>query len=111
MKVSVIGAGSWGTAVAWLLSHNGSDVTLWCHSADQALHIRGRHRNPRYLSDVDLSGIEATSSFEDAARGASALVLVTPSSAVRETLEGLAPHVGESLPVVMLSKGIERETG
>jgi glycerol-3-phosphate dehydrogenase (NAD(P)+) len=111
MRVTVIGAGSWGTAISWLLLHNGNEVTLWAHSADQAQAIEAMKRNPRYLSDVELPGIHATSDFQVAVRDAEALALVTPSSAVHETLMGLRPFVPRDLPVVMLSKGIERESG
>lgn len=111
MKVAVIGAGSWGTAVAWLLAHNGNEVGLWAHSPDQARAICATHRNPRYLTDIELEGVTASSDFAQILDGAQAVVMVTPSTTVRQTLQSVAPLLASDVPVIMLSKGIERETG
>lgn len=111
MKVAVIGAGSWGTAVAWLLTQNGHDVWLWAHSPEQASAIEEKHYNPRYLKDVDLTGIHSSADFAYVLDEVEAVVMVTPSTAVRETLVAISPLLAPDVPVVMLSKGIERDTG
>ncbi|MCD8200165.1 MAG: NAD(P)-dependent glycerol-3-phosphate dehydrogenase [Coriobacteriaceae bacterium] len=112
MKVAVIGAGSWGTAVAHLLGNKGYDISLWSYRASTAEGINASHFNPDYLTDTELpASIVATCSFEEACEGSEAAVVVTPSSAVRETAEQMAPYVGADVPVVVLSKGVEDETG
>jgi len=111
MKVSVIGAGSWGTAVAWLLGDKGLDVTLWAHTQATADAIDADRRNPRYLSDIVLKGVHATSDLAEAVEDTAAVVFVTPSTTVRQMARDLAPHLSSELPVVMLSKGVEMGTG
>lgn len=112
MRTAVLGAGSWGTALASVLASNGHEVRLWAHSPAVADAINAEHRNPRYLADVRLSPlINATSSFEEALAGAQAVVVVTPSSALRETLEAVAPFAGRELPFALACKGVEAGTG
>lgn len=112
MRAAVIGAGSWGTALAWVLAGNGHSVALWAHSPAVAQAINEGHRNPRYLSDAELpASISATSDYATALRGAEAVAVVTPSSALREVLHAMAPHVGSKVPVALCSKGVEEGTG
>lgn len=112
LKVAVIGAGSWGTALAQVLAGNGHDVGLWARKPEVAATINAEHRNPRYLSDVALSeGIAAASSYEDVLRGAQAAVIVTPSSVMREVAATLADAVDTDFPVIVCSKGVEEGSG
>ena len=112
MKVAVIGAGSWGTAVARALGNKGYATSLWCHTSSVADAINEQHRNPRYLCDIDLPGtLTATASFQEAVEGAAAVFNVTPSYAARETARSIAPYLGPTTPVAMLSKGVEKGTG
>ena len=111
MRVSVIGAGSWGTAVCWLLGGKGHDVRLWSREVEIADGINSERRNPMYLPDVELtSQVFATPDMEDALFGAEAVVMVTPSIGVRQTAESMAPHLPADTPVVILSKGVEGGT-
>lgn len=109
--VAVIGSGSWGTAIARLLGLKGTRVQLWSHSADTPPAVNATHRNPRYLCDVELPNVWCTNSFEEACAGAESVVIVTPSSSMRQTARELAPFVETRTPVVVLSKGIEAGTG
>ena len=112
MKIAVIGAGSWGTALAQVLAGNGHDVGLWARKPEVAAAINADHRNPRYLSDVTLSGrIAAASAYEDVLEGASAAVIVTPSSIMRDVADRLAGLVGEDFPAIVCSKGVEEGSG
>ena len=112
MRVAVIGAGSWGTALAWVLAGNGHSVALWAHSQATAEAINATHRNPRYLSAVELpDAIPATHSYAQALEGAEAVVIVTPSSVLREVLRAASAHVGATTPVVLCSKGVEEGSG
>ncbi len=110
-RIAVIGSGSWGTAIARLLGLKGNEVALWSHNADTPAAINETHRNPRYLKDVELPGVWCTNSFEEACNGAQSIVLVTPSSSMRQTARTIAPFVDRRCPVIVLSKGIEADTG
>lgn len=112
MDVSVIGAGSWGTAVAALLGGKGYDVLLWAREPEIATSVNTEHRNPFYLTDVVFpDSVMATSDAEHSVVGADAVVVVTPSFAIRQTAEMLKPHLGADTPVIVLSKGVEKDTG
>lgn len=112
MNVAVIGAGSWGTALAQVLADAGNSVSLWARKPEVAEGINREHRNIRYLSQALLpSQITGTSSLEECVRSAEAVVVVTPSSTLREFAEKLSPLIGTDMPIVLCSKGVEQETG
>jgi len=111
MRISVIGAGSWGTAVSWVLGGKGHDVRLWSREAEIAEGVNENHRNPIYLPDVQLAAsVFASPDIEEALEGAEAVVMVTPSVGVRATAESMRPYLGADVPVVILSKGVENGT-
>ena len=112
MNVTVIGAGSWGTALAQVAATNGHDVMLWARRAEVARAINDAHRNPDYLRDATLSDrIRATDLAAEAIADAEAVISVTPSKYVRSTAEMLVGLVGPELPIVICSKGVEAHTG
>lgn len=111
MKVAVIGAGSWGTAVCWLLGGKGHDVQLWAREADIAEGVNAEHRNPIYLPEVILApNVVAGTDIESVLSGAEAVVMVTPSIGVRGTAESMGPYLPTTTPVIVLSKGVEGGT-
>ena len=108
MRIAVIGAGSWGTAVSWLLSGKGHDVSLWSRESEIADGINEAHRNPTYLPEVVLApSVFASPDMEKTLSGVEAVVMVTPSIGVRETAEAMKAHLGAGTPIVILSKGVE----
>lgn len=112
MKIAVIGAGSWGTALANLLAHNGHNVSLWARRSEVVTSINKDHRNPRYLTDVELhSDVVATLSHRDAVLRARAAVIVTPSNLLRGVARALADAVDQDFPVIICSKGVEEGSG
>jgi glycerol-3-phosphate dehydrogenase (NAD(P)+) len=111
MKLSVIGGGSWGTALAHQLARRGHEVLLWARELEVVEGINLRHRNPLFLEDLDLSpGIRATASLEGAAQFSSTWIWVVPvqfSSAVMEEASGV---LHGDVVMVSASKGIEVST-
>jgi glycerol-3-phosphate dehydrogenase (NAD(P)+) len=107
MRIAVVGAGTWGTAFSHLLADGGHDVTLACRDPEQARAIRETGRNPRYLRDVDLSGIDAVALPEANLDDAGLIVLAVPSKAYAEVARSLP---GEA-PVLSLTKGLDPASG
>ena len=108
MRIAVIGAGSWGTAVSWLLGGKGHEVRLWSRESEIADGINATHQNPVYLPEVVLApSVFASPDMEEALTGVEAVVMVTPSIGVRETAEAMKAHLGGTTPIVILSKGVE----
>ena len=112
MKVAVIGAGSWGTALAQTLALNGHNVGLWARKDSVVHSINHKHVNPRYLSDSILSeNIVATTSYRDALLRAKAAVIVTPSNLLRGVARAIGDVVDDEFPIIICSKGVEAESG
>lgn len=112
MKVAVIGAGSWGTALSQVLAGNGHNVGLWARRTEVVRGINTDHRNPRYLSDAELSkNIVATVAYRDALLRARAAVIVTPSNLMRGVAQALADVVDDDFPIIICSKGVEEGSG
>ncbi len=111
MRITVVGAGSWGTAVCWLLSGKGHDVRLWSREVEIAEGVNADRRNPIYLPEVLFERpVFASHDMEEALQGAEAIVMVTPSIGVRSTAESMKPFLGSDVPIVILSKGVEQDT-
>ena len=109
-RVAVVGAGSWGTAVAAVAAGNVA-TTLWARRPELAAQIRDTHENPAYLPGIGLpSRLHATASLEEACTDADVLVLGVPSHGLRTVLAEARPFVGPRTPVVSLAKGIEQGT-
>ncbi|HEX8246288.1 MAG TPA: NAD(P)H-dependent glycerol-3-phosphate dehydrogenase [Longimicrobium sp.] len=110
-RAAVIGAGSWGTALANLLAKKGTDTVLWSFEQDVADAVNAEHRNFRYLEGVELApSLRATGEMEEALRGADLVVSVSPSHVVRRVMGDAARHVEPGALVVSASKGIENES-
>jgi glycerol-3-phosphate dehydrogenase (NAD(P)+) len=103
----VVGAGSWGTAFSRLLADRGHDVTLAARDEAQARAIAETGRNPRYLTQVDLSDVRATTVGQVSYEASDVIVLAVPSKAFGETAHALR---GDA-PVLSLTKGLDPETG
>lgn len=111
MKISVIGAGSWGSALAELASRCGHEVMLWAHDPRVADEIAGTRSNPFYLPGVEFSPlVRVTSNIAEAARFSETLMMVTPSHHYRDVLSALSEAIPGRVRVVSATKGIENET-
>ena len=107
-RVAVVGAGSWGTALAVHLAAGGHDVILWARSADLASEMRARRANPVYLPDVSFpASLTVTTDLAEAVRHAPLLVMAVPSHGLRGVAEAMAPALDDGALVVSAVKGIE----
>lgn len=111
-SAAVIGAGSWGTALAQVLGSKGIRTSILARREDVVRSINATHVNPRYLSDSTLSDlVTATDDIGACVSDASFVCMVTPSAIVRETATRLKGFVESDTPIVLCSKGIEQGTG
>ena len=110
-KVGVVGAGSWGTALALVLEKNGHEVTLWSSREAKAKELRELRENIDKLPGVKIpETIEITADIETAVSGKELIVLGVPSLYVRSTAAKMAPFVKDGQIVVNVSKGIEESS-
>ena len=110
-RVAVIGAGSWGTALAGLLAGQGHRVRLWAHEPEVVEEVNGRHENVSFLPGSPLpESLRATGSLEEALEDVGFVVSVSPSQFVGRVMDAAAAHVPDGALVVSASKGIETAT-
>lgn len=110
-KASVLVSGSWGTALAAVLSSNGYEVCMWTRGAEQAAEINTKHTNARFLPGAVLSErITATTDIAEAIAGSQLVLFVAPSSAMREVAAAAAPYIEPHMLVIHATKGFEVDT-
>lgn len=109
-RVAVIGAGSWGTTIASVVSPRVHTV-LWARRLELVHELNHAHTNERYLGKAKLpKSLQATNSLEEAVSSANLVVVAVPSQGLRATVEQLVPMLGAKVPLVSLSKGLEPGT-
>jgi glycerol-3-phosphate dehydrogenase (NAD(P)+) len=109
MRIGVVGAGSWGTALAIHLARAGAAVRLWAREREVVEGLRTARRNPLYLSDVECPpGLQATADLGEAVREAEAILLVVPSEFFAATLKGVG-RIPAGVPIVSATKGFDPE--
>ena len=110
-EVAILGAGSWGTALAVHLGLVGHDVRLWARDESLAAEMRRRRANAVYLPDVTLpSNVSVTSSIEQALAGTALIVAAIPSHVCRAVMKLAAPHLSARAILVSATKGLESDT-
>lgn len=111
-RIAVLGAGSWGTALAYsLAAHGGHPVSLWARRAEAAEAIRATRRNQRYLPEVRLPDlVTVTDDLAEAVEGTWLWVFAVPAQTVREVAAMAQPLAGDGLTVLSVAKGIENES-
>jgi glycerol-3-phosphate dehydrogenase (NAD(P)+) len=111
-RIAVLGAGSWGTALAWLLGRTGATVALWCRESARAAEMQAARLNARYLPGTALPDTVSVTAEMSCAIGRAAVVVVAvPAQAVREVLGRGRDELGSGVPLILAAKGLERETG
>ncbi|AIE60557.1 NAD(P)H-dependent glycerol-3-phosphate dehydrogenase [Bacillus methanolicus] len=110
-KVAVIGAGSWGTALAMVLADNGHEVRIWGHKPSQIEEINRAHTNQKYLPGISLpESIIGYSSLKEVLKDIEVAILAVPTKAIREVLGKIREVQETPLTIVHVSKGIEPDT-
>jgi len=110
--ISVLGAGSWGTALALLLARNGHEARLWGHDPKHIEALAKDRRNLRYLPDAPFpDNLAVTAELAEAARGDAILLIVVPSHAFRDLLPKLRPLLGAAPKIAWATKGLEGRSG
>ncbi|MGA8943022.1 MAG: NAD(P)H-dependent glycerol-3-phosphate dehydrogenase [Thermoactinomyces sp.] len=110
-RIAVLGAGSWGTVLATVLTENGHDVRLWARREEQAEEINQSHTNERYLPGIKLpEALSATCSLKEALAGSDVVVFVVPSHSMRETARKVKHLLTPETLIVHATKGFELNT-
>ncbi|MER1956299.1 MAG: NAD(P)H-dependent glycerol-3-phosphate dehydrogenase [Solibacillus sp.] len=110
-NVVVLGAGSWGTALAIVLAENGHNTLIWSHREDQATEINEYHTNKKYLPNTTLpQNLKATSNLEAAAKHGSTIVMAVPTKGIRGVCTEISQYIEQPALFVHVSKGIEPDS-
>ncbi|HYE35844.1 NAD(P)H-dependent glycerol-3-phosphate dehydrogenase [Methylocaldum sp.] len=110
--VSVLGAGSWGTALALLMARNGHPTTLWGHRPEHVAKLHAARCNDRYLPGAHFpDNLKVVANLAEAVECAEILIIAAPSHAFRSLLINLAPHLASESKIAWATKGLELESG
>ncbi|WP_027701492.1 NAD(P)H-dependent glycerol-3-phosphate dehydrogenase [Metaclostridioides mangenotii] len=111
-KVCVLGAGSWGSALALVLAKKGYEVCMWTRHSDQAEEINKTRENTAYLPGIIFpENLNLTSDIEEAVKGCNMIVSAVPSQAFRSTCKTIKPFINEDQIIIDVAKGLEKGTG
>ena len=109
-KIGILGAGTWGTALARMLCNSGHEVTVWSALAEEVRQLSSARRHPNLPDCVIPEGIRFTAGIQEACAGKEIVLFAVPSVYVRATAAAAAPFVPENQLIVDVAKGIEAET-
>jgi len=110
-KIAVIGAGSWGTALALVLGQKGLDVTLWGHRKEHVQALQQARENTAYLPGFAFpDSIKITADIKEAVKGRTMVVMVVPSHVFRDVFLSLVPFLTPSCHIISATKGIENNS-
>jgi glycerol-3-phosphate dehydrogenase (NAD(P)+) len=111
MKITVLGAGSWGTTLALVLLHNNHEVTLWAYTREQMEVMRERHENPEFLAGIPLPlNLKFSNDIETASTDRDMIVTAVPSQYLRSVLQRIAHLDLKHTVICNVAKGIENST-
>ncbi len=111
-SISVLGAGSWGTAIALLLARNGHSTVLWAHNPAHITEIKHARCNNRYLPGIELpETLRYDTDLAAAIRDVDIIVIAVPSHAFLNTLGNIKPHLTANIPIAWATKGLEPTSG
>src|SRR5271157_5349491 len=111
MKITVLGAGGWGTTLALVLLHNNHEVTLWAYTREQTEVLRERRENPEFLPGVPLPlNLKFSNDIEASSEGRDMIVTAVPAQYLRSVLQKIAHLDLEHTVICNVAKGIENST-
>ncbi|XKM13575.1 NAD(P)H-dependent glycerol-3-phosphate dehydrogenase [Orbaceae bacterium ac157xtp] len=111
-KVTVLGAGSYGTALAILLARNGYETLLWGHEESEMQKLEKERQNSKFLPDIEFpDNLHIETDLKKAVQATNILLLVVPSHAFGEVLTRIKPYLNANTKIVWATKGLEPETG
>ncbi len=111
MKVSILGAGSWGTSLALILNQNHHQVSCWSYEKEDIENIKNTGQNKRFLPGVDIpASIAFSNSLEDSLTRAEVIVVAVPSQVIRPVLEQIRENIPVETIWVSVAKGIEKKS-
>jgi glycerol-3-phosphate dehydrogenase (NAD(P)+) len=107
-KIAVIGGGSWATALVKILSNNAEEIHWYVRNPEAVEYIKKFHRNPKYLqaAEIDMNVVQVSTDLENCIRQSEAVVLVTPSAFLNDTLKDLPENIFEGKVMISAIKGI-----
>jgi glycerol-3-phosphate dehydrogenase (NAD(P)+) len=109
--IAVIGSGSWGTALAVLLSRNGHEVKLWGHKSEHVIQLASDRENKKYLPGLTFPvNLTPMYDLKEVVQGSDIVLMVVPSHAFREIFLKVSPYLEEKCHIISAVKGIENET-
>ena len=110
-KMTIIGAGGWGTALANILAKKGFAVTMWARRKEFCDQLTITRENVQYLPGVLIpSNVHFTNDYEEAVKNSELILIATPSKVMRETIKSIKPYINQNTVVVSASKGLEQST-
>lgn len=110
--ITVLGAGSYGTALAILLARNGHHVILWGYDPKELAVYQCDRKNQRFLPDIAFpEGLETEADLQKAVKASDIILIVVPSHAFREVLTRIKPHLQRNAKIVWATKGLDPDTG
>ena len=111
MKISLLGSGQWGTALAQILCDAGNEVLIWGRSSEVVAEINSNHRNSKSLPGVDLpQSLKATTDIKQAFEHAEVIVLAVPAQSLRDNLQQWSGYFKKDIPIISTLKGVELAT-
>lgn len=111
-SISIIGAGSWGSALSLVLLNKGYDVCMWTLNKEQADEMNNFHINKNYLPEILFpTNLQVTTDIKSSVVGKDILVLAVPSQAIRSVLNQIKDFVSKNQIIVNVAKGLEKGTG
>lgn len=109
--IAVLGAGSWGTALAMLLGQNGHQVNLWSHNTEHANLMQQTRENNRYLAELTFpETLNISADLEKTLKNVNDILIVVPSHAFRQTLKTIKPFITNSHRIAWATKGLEADS-
>lgn len=111
MEILVLGAGSWGTALALTLADNGNEVWLWSNKSKHVQDMLATGKNAQFLPNKFPASIQPIADFTEQAKQVKDIIIVVPSHGFRGTLTMLAPHISPTARICWATKGLENDTG